>query len=65
MNSITVTVEIYRRGAMCFIPVTFDPKAAFGKIRAPVKVTLNGFTAKRPETRARRVVAAVRALNGR
>ena len=28
--------------AMCFIPVTFDPKAIFGKIRAPVKVTLNG-----------------------
>lgn len=44
MNSKTVTVEIYRRGAMCFIPVTFDPKAAFGKIRAPVRVTLNGFT---------------------
>ena len=29
---------------MCFIPVTFDPKAAFGKVRAPVKVTLNGYT---------------------
>jgi hypothetical protein len=44
MNSKTITVEIYRRGAMCFIPVTFDPKAAFGKVRAPVRVTLNGFT---------------------
>jgi hypothetical protein len=44
MNSITVTVEIYRRGAMCYIPVPFDPKAAFGKIRAPVRVTLNGFS---------------------
>lgn len=29
---------------MCFIPLTFDPKSVFGKIRAPVKVTLNGYT---------------------
>lgn len=29
---------------MCFIPLAFDPKAVFGKIRAPVKVTLNGYT---------------------
>jgi hypothetical protein len=29
---------------MCFIPVTFDPKTVFGKVRAPVKVTLNGYT---------------------
>lgn len=29
---------------MCFIPVTFDPKAVFGRVRAPVKVTLNGYT---------------------
>jgi hypothetical protein len=40
----TVTVEIYRDGSMCFIPVPFDPKAVFGKVRAPVKVTLNGYT---------------------
>ena len=40
----TVTVTIHREGSMCFIPVDFDPKAAFGKIRAPVKVTLNGYT---------------------
>ena len=44
MLSKTVTVEIYRDGAMCFIPVTFDPKETFGKVRAPVKVTLNGYT---------------------
>jgi hypothetical protein len=24
--------------------LTFDPKAVFGKVRAPVKVTLNGYT---------------------
>jgi hypothetical protein len=40
----TVTVEIYRDGSMCFIPVPFDPKATFGRVRAPVRVTLNGYT---------------------
>ena len=44
MVSKTVIVEIYREGSMCFIPVAFDPKAVFGKVRAPVKVTLNGYT---------------------
>jgi len=39
-----VTVKLVRDGAMCHIPVPFDPKAAFGKVRAPVKVTLNGYT---------------------
>ncbi len=29
---------------MCSIPLTFDPKSVFGKVRAPVKVTLNGYT---------------------
>jgi hypothetical protein len=29
---------------MCFIPVPFDPKEVFGKVRAPVKVTVNGYT---------------------
>jgi len=29
---------------MCFIPLTFDPKEVFGKVRAPVKVTLNGYS---------------------
>jgi hypothetical protein len=40
----TVTVALHREGSMCFIPVTFDPKAVFGKVRAPVKVTLNGYS---------------------
>jgi hypothetical protein len=35
---------IFREGSTCFIPLTFDPKAVFGKVRAPVKVTLNGYT---------------------
>jgi hypothetical protein len=29
---------------MCAIPVPFDPKAVFGKARAPVKVTLNRYS---------------------
>ncbi len=29
---------------MCYIPVPFDPVPVFGKVRAPVKVTLNGYT---------------------
>ena len=37
-------VTIVRDGSACYIPITFDPKAVFGRIRAPVKVTLNGHT---------------------
>jgi bacteriocin resistance YdeI/OmpD-like protein/uncharacterized protein DUF1905 len=40
----TFRTTIVRDGSMCFIPVTFDPKPVFGKVRAPVKVTLNGYT---------------------
>jgi hypothetical protein len=40
----TFTATIVRDGSACFIPLTFDPKAAFGGIRVPVKVTLNGYT---------------------
>ncbi len=44
MAAKVVTVTLVRDGAMCAIPVPFDPKEAFGKVRAPVKVTLNGYT---------------------
>jgi hypothetical protein len=40
----TFQATIYRDDTACFIPVPFDPKPVFGKIRAPVKVTLNGYT---------------------
>jgi hypothetical protein len=40
----TYEVTIVRDGSMCFIPVTFDPVAVFGKIRAPVKVTVGKHT---------------------
>ncbi|HVV83034.1 MAG TPA: YdeI/OmpD-associated family protein, partial [Kofleriaceae bacterium] len=35
---------IVRDGSMCFIPVPFDPAPVFGKVRAPVKVTVGGHT---------------------
>src|SRR5690349_18645232 len=44
MKSRTVTVAIHHEGSMCFIPVPFDPKEVFGKMRAPVRVTLNGYS---------------------
>src|SRR5437867_9946773 len=44
MSSKTFKTTIVREGSMCFIPLTFDPKSVFGKIRAPVKVTVNGYT---------------------
>ncbi len=44
MTSKTFTTTIVREGSTCFIPLTFDPKSVFGKVRAPVKVTLNGYT---------------------
>src|SRR5687767_3560847 len=34
---------IFRDGSTCFIPISFDPRAVFGKVRAPVKVTLHGY----------------------
>lgn len=40
----TFKATIVREDPACFIPVPFDPNAVFGKVRAPVKVTLNGYT---------------------
>ena len=44
MTSKTVEISILSDGGMCAIPVPFDPKAVFGKVRAPVQVTVNGYT---------------------
>jgi len=44
MTKKTYQTRIVRDGSMCFIPVTFDPRTVFGKVRAPVRVTLNGYT---------------------
>jgi GrpB-like predicted nucleotidyltransferase (UPF0157 family) len=40
----SIRAEIVRDGTTCFVPVPFDPKATFGQVRAPVRVTLNGYT---------------------
>lgn len=40
----TFLTTLVRNGSMCFIPVPFDPRPVFGKVRAPVKVTLGGHT---------------------
>jgi Bacteriocin-protection, YdeI or OmpD-Associated/Domain of unknown function (DUF1905) len=44
MSAKTYKTTVYRDGSTCFIPVPFDPRAVFGKVRAPVKVTLSGYT---------------------
>jgi hypothetical protein len=44
MTSKTFRATIVREGSICYVPLNFDPKAVFGKVRAPVKVTLNGYT---------------------
>jgi len=44
MATKTFETKVVRDGPMCFLPLTFDPKAVFGKVRAPVKVTVNGYT---------------------
>ena len=44
MSLKTFKATIVREGSTCFIPLTFDPKSVFGKVRAPVRVTLNGHT---------------------
>ena len=36
----TFKTTIVRDGSMCFIPVPFDPAPVFGKVRAPVVVTV-------------------------
>ena len=40
----TFKTTILRTDAICCVPVTFDPKLVFGKTRAPVRVTINGYT---------------------
>jgi len=35
---------LQRAGSAGYVVLPFDPKEAFGKVRAPVKVTLNGYT---------------------
>ncbi len=39
-----VPIELMSDGQRSVIPVTFDPKAVFGKAKAPVHVTIGDFT---------------------
>ena len=42
--AITFTCVVQADGQMSAIPVDFDPRAVFGKARAPVIVELNGYS---------------------
>jgi len=44
MGARTFTTTVFRDGSTCYIPLTFDPRTVFGKVRAPVTVTLNGYS---------------------
>ncbi len=44
MPAKTYKTTLLKDGSMCAIPVPFDPKPIFGRIRAPVRVTLNGYS---------------------
>ena len=44
MASKTFKTTLLSEGGMSCIPIPFDPKAVFGKVRAPVRVTINGYT---------------------
>ena len=44
MSSKTFKTTLLHEGNLTGIEVPFDPKTVFGKTRAPVKVTLNGYT---------------------
>ena len=61
MTSKTFTTTIYREGAMCLIPLTFDRWAALSYTnQKEYAEAVEG--AKKPETRARRIAGAVATL---
>lgn len=41
---VVFTGTVQRHGSAGFIELPFDPREKFGKVRAPVKVTVNGYT---------------------
>jgi hypothetical protein len=64
--------EVGAEGQGTFIEVPLDVPAAFGRVRAPVRVTVNGWAwvqaieeAKRDDTRARRIERAVASVSKR
>ena len=41
MSKKTYKATLVKDGPMCLVPVPFDPKPVFGKVRAPVVITLD------------------------
>ena len=41
---VVFTGTVHRAGPAAYVELPFDPREVFGKVRAPVKVTLNGYT---------------------
>ncbi len=44
MAARTFRARIVHEGPACSFELPFDPKAAFGQVRAPVRVTVKGYT---------------------
>jgi hypothetical protein len=44
MASESFSATVLRDGPGCFVTLPFDPKVVFGKVRAPVVATVNGYT---------------------
>jgi hypothetical protein len=44
VRNYTTTIIADDDSSMCAIEVPFDPRPVFGRVRAPVKVTLNSYT---------------------
>jgi hypothetical protein len=44
MSSQSFSATVVRDGPSCSIALPFDPKAVFGKVRAPIVATVNGYT---------------------
>ena len=40
----TFSAKVVRDGPSCYVVLPFDPKAVFGTVRAPVVVTIDGYT---------------------
>ena len=40
----TFSATVVRDGPSCFVTLPFDPKVVFGKVRAPVVATVDGYT---------------------
>ena len=43
-NAFTTTISNKANTVSCWIELPFDPKEVFGSMRAPVKVTVRGYT---------------------